>query len=100
MNVGKEELKTYFWDIDFKSLDFEKFSFYVIERLLEFGDEKATEWMIDYYGTEKVKEVVKKSRNISKKTANLWSIVLEIPFKEIECMKKSSQKRQEKFWNY
>ncbi len=36
-------LHKYFWDVEFKKIDFEHRRFYVLKRILEFGDEKAIE---------------------------------------------------------
>lgn len=62
-------LKKYFWDIDFKKLDSQKNSEYIIVRLLEFGDEKAIRWVIKAFSKKFIKQTVMTSRGFSPKTA-------------------------------
>jgi len=41
MKTLPEFLKKYFWDVDFSKLDKEAYSQFIIERILEYGDQKA-----------------------------------------------------------
>lgn len=93
-------LKRYFWDVDFIDLNKEEYSQFIIERILEYGDEKAVKWMRDNFTEEKIKTVVCKSKNISKKSANFWQILFNIKRNNILCLKKSFQKKQGAIWNY
>lgn len=93
-------LRKYFWDIDFAKLDPKKHSTYVIERLLEFGDEKAVRWVLKEYSRDAVKSVVCHSRAISKKTANFWSLVLDIPERKIRCLQQDFQETHRAIWPY
>ena len=45
MNKLPLSLKKYFWDVDFAKLDKDDSSYFIIERLLEYGDTEDTEWM-------------------------------------------------------
>ena len=51
-----------FWDIDASKLEPDKHPEYVIERILDFGDDEELRWMTGYYPREAIKNVVAKSR--------------------------------------
>ncbi|MBO8129195.1 MAG: hypothetical protein H0Z39_08365 [Peptococcaceae bacterium] len=90
----------FFWDVDASTINPVGDYFFVIERLLEYGNDDAIRWLMAFYRDEQLQEVVKKSRNISKKTAYLWQNYFNLPREEIVCLKKSSPKTGNVFWNY
>jgi len=91
-------LKKYFWNVDFAKLDLEKNSFFVITRLLEYGDIKSLCWLFKHTGRRQIEEVIMKSRELSPKTANFWSLFLNLDKNKILCLKKSYQKIQRTHW--
>lgn len=93
-------LKKYFWDIDFEKLDRQKSSYYVIERLLEFGDEHAVRWVLQYFNDETIKKTLKQGRGFSKRTASFWGMYFNIPRKEMVCFKKGFPNPPVKTWPY
>lgn len=93
-------LKKYFWDIEFKKLDIQKHKVYVLRRILEYGDEKAVEWMQKNFKKSEIKNALCNYRGYSRKSANFWSIILNIPRKEILCLKKRKPCEEEKIWPY
>lgn len=90
MGLVPNEFKPIFWDADINSLDKEKHKQYIIERILEFGDEKEYRWMFKNYTDEEIVDVVKKSRRISRKTATMMANFYNIPGEEIRCLKEQS----------
>jgi len=80
-----EFLEPYFWEIDFTSLRLPERQTYVIERVLEYGDDQAVRWLKATFAPEAIAEVVRRSRRISKNTANLWALVLNIPKEHVRC---------------
>ena len=73
---NKIELRqSLFWDVDPAKIDVDKNARYVIERILDFGDEHELSWMNRYYSEEKIKDVVKKSRVLFDKSRYFWSLV-------------------------
>lgn len=62
--------KSLFWDVDREKLSCEKDWFFIIERILEFGDIDDFFRMKETFPEEKVREVVLKSRIISKRTCS------------------------------
>lgn len=47
---------------------------YIIERLLEFGDEKAVRWLFEEYTRDDVAAVLESSRSLSLKSRNFWRL--------------------------
>jgi hypothetical protein len=90
MNSVPKKFKSIFWDTNLDSLDAEKHKRYIIERILEFGDEEAYRWMFTNYSSEEIIEVVKKSRRISRKTAVMMANLYDIPKEEIKCLREPS----------
>lgn len=78
-------LRPFFWDIEFDQLRLPGRESYVIERLLEFGDDQAVRWLRATFPDELIGHVVRTSRRISPNTANLWSLVFDIPREAIAC---------------
>jgi len=62
--------KALFWDVS--DIDLEKNKRFVIERILSFGNEGDVEWMRERYGDEVIKEVVRNSRRLDKKSSLFW----------------------------
>ncbi len=93
-------LKRYFWDTDFQKLDKKKHSWFIIERILEYGDEKAVKWMEDNFRKNEIKKVLLKSKNLSLRSANFWQFIFNLNRNRILCLKKSFQKRQKLIWKY
>ena len=92
------ELHRYFWDTDPKKLDINKYRQFVIERILEFGDEHAIRWLRKNFGDEAIKEVVCESRRISRRTANFWRLILDIPKEKVACLSRRSRNPLKQFW--
>ena len=100
MKAIPKGLKRYFWDVDFRNLDKDKYSYFIIERILELGDRKAVEWMKNNFSKEEVKKVIYSSKNLSRKSANFWQLIFNLDKNKILCLKKSFQNKQKIAWRY
>lgn len=60
--------KSLFWDVDRNRLSPEKDWFFIVERILEFGDIDDLVWLKETFPKEKIKNTVLKSRILSDKT--------------------------------
>lgn len=67
--------QTLFWDTDPKKLDTKKHAKYIIERIMDFGDEKEARWMRRYYPKSLLAEVVRKSKVLGPSSKTLWTIL-------------------------
>jgi len=77
MDKGKSIDRSLFWDIEPDRLDLQRNKEYVIERILELGDERAVRWLFSKYPRSEIIKVLASSRRISRKSANYWSLILE-----------------------
>lgn len=67
--------QTLFWDVDPKTIDSKKHAVYIIERILDFGNDDEVRWMWETYPHRLIKKVVATSRVLHGKTKALWSIM-------------------------
>jgi hypothetical protein len=83
-------LRRYFWETDLARLDLQQHQFYLVERVIEYGDDRAIRWLRQNYTPAQIAAVVRDSRAISPNTANLWALILNIPRGRIRCFSKPS----------
>lgn len=95
-----EHLRRYFWDVSFEKIDVEKRRVFVLKRVLEYGDEEAVRWMWKHFKKSEVKDVLSHFRGFSRKSANYWATVLEVPKEEVLCLKKHSSEEPKTIWPY
>ena len=95
-----EFLKEYFWDVKFGELDLEKWRVFILKRILEYGNDRAVAWMIKNFEKAEIKDALCNYRGYSKKSANFWALILDIPKQEVLCLKKSSSRTQKSIWPY
>lgn len=67
--------KSLFWDVDRKKLSLEKDWYFIIERILEFGDIDDVLWMESVFSKDKIAETIKSSRGLSRKTRSYCKAV-------------------------
>ena len=82
---GNRQLKHLFWDVDPLTLDADKHSSFIIERILRFGLPEDVKTMLERYDETTIRSVVCHSRSIDRKTASFWALHLNIPREEIAC---------------
>jgi len=70
-------IKKYFWEIDLEKLDVQQYKQYIIERILDIGDEQAIVWLQETFSKEDIKEVLRRSRRLSSRSLNYWRLVLQ-----------------------
>ncbi len=83
-------LKPYFWETDLARINRQRHESYIIERVIEYGDDRAIHWLKANFTPAQIARVVRASRAISPNTANLWALILKIPRGKIECFSKPS----------
>lgn len=89
-----------FWDIDKKNLRLPEHLFFLVERILEYGDIKSVKWLFSHIRKEEIIEVLKKSKNLTRKTANFWANYFGIKGRNILCSLKRFPKEQKRIWQY
>ena len=73
-----QRLFRYFWDVDPKKMDYQKYDIYIISRLIEHGDEFAIGWLFKNYRLSLIKEVLMKYRVAPRRTMETWAEVLKL----------------------
>ncbi len=66
-----------FWDTDPANINVKKNAAYVIERILELGNDKEVKWLWNNYQHSLIKKIILTSRSITPKTKNLWQLLLK-----------------------
>lgn len=66
-----------FWDTNPEKIDTDKNAQYIIERVLDFGNDSEVKWLYHFYDKSLLKSTVAKSRSIMPQTKNLWTLLLE-----------------------
>lgn len=68
--------QTLFWDVDPKTINPKRHAVYIIERILDFGNDKEVRWMWETYPHSLIRKVVQKSRVLQPQTRSLWTLLL------------------------
>ena len=74
-NQGLAELRRYFWDSDVEALDIRRHRKYIIDRILEMGDEQSVTWMKKMFSAQDIRERVRDSRQLSEHSRHFWQLV-------------------------
>ncbi len=93
-------LEKYFWDIDFEKLNYKKYPYFVIGRILEYGDVKGLRWMFKRFSNEQIKQSLKNTKDLSLRTTNFWADFFNVNKKEVKCLTKLSQNGHKNLWVY
>ncbi len=93
-------LKQYFWDVDFKSVDADKYRVDIIRRILNYGNQRAVVWMYKNFEKSEMKKALVNFRGYSLKSANYWSLILGVPKDEVLCLKKRLSNQPRIIWPY
>ena len=96
MKIPKN-LKHIFWDTNIQNIDKEKHKQYIIDRVLEYADFDGDKWIEGIYTKSEIVECIKDSKTISIKTANMYSLIYNIPQEEILCFQQPFTQKQERF---
>ncbi len=83
MKVSEVLSKSLFWDVNSDKLDWQKNSQLIIERTLQRGLTSEVEMIFSIYSLSEIKQAVLKSKSFDRKTANYFSIRLNIPLSNI-----------------
>lgn len=67
-----------FWDVDPKTIDPKKHARYIIERILDFGNDDEVRWMVKFYPQALICDTTRRSRVLHDKTKVFWSLMCKI----------------------
>lgn len=97
MDLIPKFITKYLWDVKIDSLSLDTHSGFIIERVLEYGDEDALLWLNTTFGKDRIAEVLKTSKKISSKTGNFYALYYNIPKEELLCIRKPFTQKQNRF---
>jgi hypothetical protein len=69
-----EQFRALFWDTDLENIHIKKNARYIIERVLEFGNIGALNWLQRVYTVQNILDIIYTSRGISDKSRAFWKI--------------------------
>jgi len=81
--------KRLFWDKS--GINSESDKYVIAERILEWGTEREVRTVLSCYGKDFIRRVVMESRNLSPKTVNYFSVILDIPREATRCFSDASR---------
>ncbi len=90
----------FFWDVQPEKLDIDRNAVFILERLLEMGDDDVIAWVRAAYPEETIKEVVRNSSRLSRKTARFWQVFLGLKEGEVKCLSRSYRQAEKPLWPY
>ena len=64
-----------FWDVEPKTIDPKKHAKYIIERIVDFGNDKEAKWLYYHYPHSLINRTVIKSRSIHPQSKALWQAI-------------------------
>jgi len=64
-----------FWDVNPKTINPKKHARYIIERIMDFGNDAEARWMWKKYPRSMLRDVVKRSRSLNPKSKSLWKLL-------------------------
>jgi hypothetical protein len=95
-----KEWHKYFWEVEPKEVDLEENAYYVMGRVLEWGNLDAVRKLRRHYGDARLKEFLlsTNSRVLGKKTMRFWQVILNLSPEE--CARISSIRDKNRLWPY
>ena len=74
-----------FWDTPLENIDTELHKIYIIERVLTRGLLHDLYFLLKLYSQEEIKDALRKSKVLDKKTVNFCSHYFDLPIKEMHA---------------
>lgn len=87
-----------FWDTDVRNLDYEKHARYIMEKVIMFGTLDDWKKINEYYGRERIRTEMLKSRVLDPKSLSFLSCIFDIPKQQFKCY--TQIQSQSGHWSY
>ncbi len=69
--------RSLFWDADPRAIDPRRHARYIIERILDFGEEDEVRWLVRTYPRRLITDTIARSRVLHEKSRSLWKLVFD-----------------------
>lgn len=93
-------LKKYFWEIDFDRLNPEKSPYYIIKRILNYGDKRATGWLFRNFDRKAMIYSLQNHRGYTKRATTYWGNFFHMRRSSIMYFKKGFPNPPIRLWPY
>jgi hypothetical protein len=77
--------KETFWDYDLSTMNPEQHASFIISRVLMNGSWKEWNDILEYYGSDRIKKELLKTRYLDKRSLNYASVIFDIPKEQFRC---------------
>ena len=94
----KRDLKVAFWDTVFAELDFEKSSFYIMEKVFDYGTWNDQLEIVHFYRMSLIRKEIINAVYLRKTVLNFLCIILHLQKTDFACYKKMQSNPIP--WNY
>lgn len=87
-----------FWDVDVSSIDLEANAPYVVRRVLELGQLKDWNLLVQRYGIPRISSIAQKLRILEPKALSFISAVSSVPKESFRCF--TTKQSTQTHWNF
>jgi hypothetical protein len=87
-----------FWDTDVENLKMGKHDLYIVERVLDYGQQSDWELLRKLYSKEEIIKYATQSRDLKPKTITYLSAIYNIPLNQFRCY--TERQSQKVHFNY
>lgn len=81
-------LKTLFWDTRIEEIDANRDKWFIIERIINYGDLEALDWMFSNFSFAEISDNLQSNYNISHTAIKLWAGVFNLNPTTCKCTQK------------
>jgi hypothetical protein len=82
-----EHVRPLFWDTNADALDPRAHPDYVIERILEHGDQPDVDWLRQAFSEDQIRTVQRTTRRLSPRSANFWALVFQVAPQDVPSLR-------------
>jgi len=97
MNKVPSFITPLLWDVKISNINLETDKIFIIERVLEYGDLNAFNFILKTYDRPTIINTLKTSKKISTKSGNFYALVLNVKKEDLQCTQKPFTQKQNRF---
>lgn len=95
-----KRFQVYFWDVDTARLNPSKKPYFVVQRLLNKGNDEAVRWLFKTFPVETIKKTFSIMRDFDAKTGVFWANFLQLPKADVACLQEPYRSQRKSHWPY
>jgi hypothetical protein len=90
--------KALFWDVDPQTVDPQKHSAFIVERVITLGTMEDFIIIKSHYGKSKIKRIVENLRYLNDRDLNFCSVYFNVPLNKFRCY--TTRQLTQTLWDY